>query len=141
MAQYLTGLGTIIGGYIWFLAKNREASYRAVLHETASRRQEKLYAERGFNPDRYAELIEDVKELRKIIKAVAEEYDLEWKQSETRAGKTTKHALKVIHKKEAAERRSRRAARRDDDDEDGDDEKHDAEAKEKEEESKAKNKS
>ena len=61
--------------------KNREASYRAVLHETASRRQEKLYMERGFNIDKYQELIEEVKGLRKIIKAVADEYDLEWSQS------------------------------------------------------------
>mgnify|MGYP000498203937 FL=1 len=37
--------------------------------------------ERGFNIDKYQELIEEVKGLRKIIKAVADEYDLEWSQS------------------------------------------------------------
>lgn len=99
---YLTGLGTILGGYVWFLIHNREVSYRAVLNETTSRRQQRLYVEKGFNIERYQDLIEEAKELRKTIKKVAEDYDLEWDQSETRAGKQTKHALKIIQKHEAA---------------------------------------
>lgn len=116
---YLTGLGTILGGYIWFLIHNREVSYRAVLNETTSRRQQRLYIEKGFNIERYQELIEEAKDLRKTIKKVAEDYDLEWDQSETKAGKQNKQALKIIRKQEEA---TYRAARRDDkDDEDADD--------------------
>ncbi|SNX83458.1 related to COQ2 -para-hydroxybenzoate--polyprenyltransferase [Melanopsichium pennsylvanicum] len=114
---YLTGLGTILGGYIWFLIHNREVSYRAVLNETTSRRQQKLYIEKGFNVERYQELIEEVKDLRKTIKKVAEDYDLEWDQGETKAGKQNKKALKIIRNHEAASFRSKRDVR---DGEDGD---------------------
>ncbi|TKY86602.1 hypothetical protein EX895_004241 [Sporisorium graminicola] len=105
---YLTGLGTILGGYIWFLIHNREVSYRAVLNETTSRRQQRLYIEKGFNIERYQELIEEVKDLRKAIKKVAEDYDLEWDQGETKAGKQNKKALKIIRKQEEASYRSKR---------------------------------
>ncbi|PWZ00815.1 4-hydroxybenzoate polyprenyl transferase [Testicularia cyperi] len=114
---YLTGLGTILGGYVWFLIHNREVSYRAVLNETTSRRQQKLYIEKGFNIERYQELIEDVKDLRKTIKKVAEDYDLEWDQSETRAGKQNKQALKIIRKHEAADfKASRKESEEDEED-------------------------
>lgn len=112
---YLTGLGTILGGYIWFLIHNREVSYRAVLNETTSRRQQKLYIEKGFNVERYQELIEEVKDLRKTIKKVAEDYDLEWDQGETKAGKQNKKALKIIRNHEAASFRSRKDVREEED--------------------------
>ncbi|CDR87103.1 related to COQ2-para-hydroxybenzoate--polyprenyltransferase [Sporisorium scitamineum] len=118
---YLTGLGTILGGYIWFLIHNREVSYRAVLNETTSRRQQKLYIEKGFNVERYQELIEEVKDLRKTIKKVAEDYDLEWDQGETKAGKQNKKALKIIRKQEEASYRSKRDDVREDEKGDADD--------------------
>ncbi|KAJ1028811.1 hypothetical protein NDA16_001976 [Ustilago loliicola] len=117
---YLTGLGTILGGYIWFLIHNREVSYRAVLNETTSRRQQKLYIEKGFNVERYQELIEEVKDLRKTIKKVAEDYDLEWDQGETKAGKQNKKALKIIRSHEAASFRSKKGDVREDEDGEGD---------------------
>lgn len=116
---YLTGLGTILGGYIWLLIHNREVSYRALLNETTSRRQQKLYIEKGFNVERYQELIEEVKDLRKTIKKVAEDYDLEWDQGETKAGKQNKKALKIIRNHEAASFRSKRGDVREDEDGEG----------------------
>lgn len=51
------------------------------MSESTSRRQQILYSERGFNPEVYQELIEDVKELRKTIKRIAQEYgDQKWDQ-------------------------------------------------------------
>lgn len=50
---YLCGLGTLMAGYTWFLIHNREVSYRAVLTETTTRRQQRLYFEKGFNIERY----------------------------------------------------------------------------------------
>ncbi|PWN53191.1 4-hydroxybenzoate polyprenyl transferase [Violaceomyces palustris] len=100
---YLTGLGTLMGGYIWFLIHNREVSYRAVLHETTSRRQQRLYLDKGFSVERYQELISDAKDLRAQIKKVAEEYDLEWEQGKTRSGIDSKKALKIIRKFEDEE--------------------------------------
>ncbi|SPO24635.1 related to COQ2 -para-hydroxybenzoate--polyprenyltransferase [Ustilago trichophora] len=118
---YLTGLGTILGGYIWFLIHNREVSYRAVLNETTSRRQQKLYIEKGFNVERYQELIEEVKDLRKTTKKVAEDYDLEWDQGETKAGKQNKKALKIIRNHEAASFRSKKDVRDEQEDGEADD--------------------
>jgi 4-hydroxybenzoate polyprenyltransferase len=100
---YLCGLGTLMAGYTWFLVHNREVSYRAVLTETTSRRQQRLYVEKGFNVDRYEDLIEECKELRKQIRKVAEDYDLEWDQSKSSSGHY-KRALDIVEKREASEK-------------------------------------
>ena len=85
------GFGMVIGSYVWFLWHNREVSYRTVLTETTSRRQQKLYGERGFDMDRYNELIEEAKGFRRAVKRVAWDYGLEWDQGETEAGKGFGH--------------------------------------------------
>lgn len=100
---YLCGLGTLMAGYTWFLVHNREVSYRAVLTETTTRRQQRLYFEKGFNMERYEELIDECKELRKQIKKVAEDYDLEWDQSKGSSGHY-KRALDIVEKREAQEK-------------------------------------
>lgn len=100
---YLTGLGTVIGGYIWFLWHNREVSYRTVLTETTSKRQQKLYAERGFDVVKYHDLIDEVKALRRAIKRVAWDYELEWDQGQTEDGHYYKHALDIVRREEARE--------------------------------------
>lgn len=94
-----------IGSYLYFLWRNREVSYRGVLTDATSRRQEKLYAERGMNMDHYQELIEDAKGHRKAIKAIAEDYGLEWDQGDTVAGRSAKRALRVVRKDEEKDRR------------------------------------
>lgn len=79
--SYLVGLGTLGAGYTWFLAHNRDISYRAVLSESTSRRQQQLYIDRGFNVELYMDLIDEVKDLRKTIKKIATEYgDQQWDQ-------------------------------------------------------------
>ncbi|KAI5118836.1 hypothetical protein M0805_006156 [Coniferiporia weirii] len=110
---YLTGFGTVISGYLWFLWHNREVSYRTVLSETTSRRQQKLYAERGFDIEAYHELIDEVKGLRREIKRVAWDYELDWDQGKTTAGERSRVALDIVRKEEAKERKGRRN-RRDD---------------------------
>lgn len=97
---YLTGLGTVISGYLWFLWHNREVSYRTVLTETTSRQQRKLYLERRFDAERYAELIDEARGLRKAIKRVAAEYDLSWEQGETKEGKRAENALRIVRREE-----------------------------------------
>lgn len=100
---YLVGLGGLLGTWSWVLIHNRDVSYRAVLSETTSRRQAKLYVEKGFNAERYHELVDECRELRRVIKNVAEDYDLEWQQGETSSGKKHKKALEAVRKKEALE--------------------------------------
>lgn len=119
---YLVGLGGLLGGYSWFLIHNREVSYRAVLSETTSRRQQKLYIEKGFNVEKFQEVVEEVRQLRKAIKNVAEDYDLEWDQGETMSGKQHKKALEVVRKTEALEdaKHGRKKKKGDEEDDEGD---------------------
>ncbi|EWC44778.1 hypothetical protein DRE_06416 [Drechslerella stenobrocha 248] len=75
---YLAGLSGIMAGYLWFLYHNRDVSYRSVLHATIARRQLKLYDLHGFDADRWQELLDEGRSLRREIKNVAEEYGVEW---------------------------------------------------------------
>jgi hypothetical protein len=111
---YLVGLSTFIGGYMWFLYHNREVSYRSALNLTISRRQSKLYEARGFNLPRWEGLIEDGNAIRKEIKAVAAEYDVEWDE---RADEHDEAVTKALRK----ERKNGKDDRSKDNDEDDDD--------------------
>ncbi|KAF2151063.1 hypothetical protein K461DRAFT_328504 [Myriangium duriaei CBS 260.36] len=99
---YLVGLSTLIGGYMWFLYHNREVSYRAAMNLTVSRRQSKLYAEKGFDLRKWEGLVEEGNRLRREIKMVADEYDTEWDESEE-GGEEVKEALREERKKEKRE--------------------------------------
>lgn len=48
---------------------------------TVSRRQTKLYHERGFDLQKWEGLIEEANAIRKEIKAVASEYDVDWDET------------------------------------------------------------
>lgn len=74
-----------MGGYLWFLYNNREVSYRAALNLTVSRRQNRLYQARGFDLTRWEALIDEANTLRKEIKAIANEYDVDWNEREDEA--------------------------------------------------------
>ncbi|GAB7357735.1 hypothetical protein MBLNU459_g0391t1 [Dothideomycetes sp. NU459] len=79
---YLVGLSTLIGGYMWFLYHNREVSYRSAMNFTYTRRQSKLYELRGFDLGKWDSLVEEGNRLRREIKMVADEYDVEWDERE-----------------------------------------------------------
>ena len=116
---YLVGLSTFIGGYMWFLYHNREVSYRSALNLTISRRQSKLYEARGFNLARWEGLIEDGNAIRKEIKAVAAEYDVEWDE---RADEHDEIVTKALRKerKNGKDKDSKSEKSKDDDDDDDD---------------------
>ncbi|OCL00384.1 uncharacterized protein K441DRAFT_702331 [Cenococcum geophilum 1.58] len=63
--RYLMGLSTLI------------VSYRSAMNFTISKRQSKLCAARGFDLRKWQGLIEEGNTLRRDIKAVANEYDVE----------------------------------------------------------------
>ncbi|CCX14262.1 Similar to Calcium uniporter protein, mitochondrial; acc. no. Q3UMR5 [Pyronema omphalodes CBS 100304] len=90
---YLAGLTSIMLGYLWFLYHNREVSYRSVLHLTVSKRQIKLYAQKGFDLDHWQDLLDEGKSLRKEIRGVADQYDVDWDESKDRVGERVKKAL------------------------------------------------
>ncbi|TKX23693.1 hypothetical protein C1H76_4209 [Elsinoe australis] len=111
---YLVGLSTLIGGYLWFLYHNREASYKAAFHVTVSKRQAALYEKKGFDQSVWDGLVEEGNRIRREIKMVAEEYDVDWNEKEE-AGEEVEEALRKERKKE-----KNRDKKRKDEDEDDD---------------------
>lgn len=90
---YLAGLSTIMVGYLYFLWHNREVSYQAALHLTVSHRQSRLYTSRGFDMQKWQNLIDDANSLRKEIKTIAYEYDVEWDETKDEVSETVHRAL------------------------------------------------
>ena len=101
-------------GYLWFLYHNREVSYRAALNLTVSRRQNTLYAAKGFDVQKWESLIEEANGLRKEIKNIANEYDVEWDEKLDEHSEEVHDALKDDRRKNQ---------KKDDEDDDGDDKK------------------
>ncbi|KAJ4309642.1 hypothetical protein N0V94_008833 [Neodidymelliopsis sp. IMI 364377] len=96
---YLVGLSTLIGGYVWFLYHNREVSYRSAMNFTISRRQSKLYSQHNFDLRKWEVLIEDGNALRKEIKAIANEYDVEWDEMKEEKDEKVAEALRKDRKR------------------------------------------
>lgn len=109
---YLVGLTTVISGYLWFLYHNREVSYRSMLNITVTRRQAKLYDERGFDVERWEELVQEGKELRAEVRKVAREYDVDWKEGKKEA------VNKELWDEEERKREKRKPKENDDEDDD-----------------------
>lgn len=84
---------------MWFLYHNREVSYRSAMNFTISRRQGKLYQQRGFDLRKWETLIEEGNALRKEIKAVADEYDVEWDELQEEKHEKVAEALRNERKK------------------------------------------
>lgn len=94
--KYLVGLSTLICGYLWFLYHNREVSYRSALNLTISRRQTKLYQQKGFDIQKWDNLIEEANGYRKEIKQIAGEYDVNWDETiDERDARVTEAMRKV----------------------------------------------
>lgn len=83
-----------MSGYLWFLYHNREVSYRSALNLTISRRQTKLYTAKGFDLAKWEALVEEGNALRKEIKAVASEYDVDWDETADEKDDLVTEALK-----------------------------------------------
>ncbi|KAI1637274.1 siderophore biosynthesis protein [Biscogniauxia mediterranea] len=94
---YLAGLTTIMGGYLWFLFISRDLSYQAALKITVSRRQSILYQARGFDPRKWDVLVADANALRREIRTVAEEYDVDYDEAADLGGEELNMAPSVVH--------------------------------------------
>ncbi|KAM5352725.1 hypothetical protein ACJ41O_005447 [Fusarium nematophilum] len=95
---YLAGLSTIMGGYLWFLYISRDLSYKAAMKVTVSKRQTALYQERGFDQQRWEQLVGEANSLRREIKVVASEYDVDWDESRDLGGEEVKQVLEEERK-------------------------------------------
>ncbi|WYZ43369.1 hypothetical protein EsH8_VI_001068 [Colletotrichum jinshuiense] len=90
---YLAGLTTIMGGYLWFLYISRDLSYKAALNVTVSKRQQALYQARGFDPQAWEALVHEANSLRREIKLVATEYDVDWDETKDLGGEKVQEVL------------------------------------------------
>ncbi|RXW20866.1 hypothetical protein EST38_g5002 [Candolleomyces aberdarensis] len=72
---YLSGLSTVILGYLWFLYRGREVSYSSVLAQSINKRRDTLYRSHGFDIERWAELVSERKSLSREIGRIAEDYE------------------------------------------------------------------
>lgn len=114
---YLASLSTLMGGYLWFLYHNREISYRSALDFTISARQKKLYQMRGVDLRMWDSLIDEGNTLRREIKNIAAEYDVDWDEMQDEQDERVTNALK----KDRHQKNGKREESRDDDDGDEDD--------------------
>ncbi|KAJ9635081.1 hypothetical protein H2199_008567 [Coniosporium tulheliwenetii] len=112
---YLVGLSTLIGGYVWFLYHNREVSYRSAMNYTFTKRQSALYQARGFDPAKWQALIEEGNQLRREIKAVANEYDVEWDEMEDEKEEKVRDALKKHREKSKGQKKDKGKGKDEDD--------------------------
>ncbi|KKA18864.1 hypothetical protein T310_7177 [Rasamsonia emersonii CBS 393.64] len=78
---YLVSLSALMCGYAWFLYHNREISYRSALDFTINRRQQRLYKMKVFDLQAWESLVDEANELRREIKTVAAEYDVDWDET------------------------------------------------------------
>jgi hypothetical protein len=115
---YLVGLSGLIGGYLWFLYHNREVSYKSAMNVTVSRRQNRLYKAKGFDLAGWEMLIEEGNRLRREVKLIAEEYDVEWDEMKDEGEEKVRKALQNERKKQQGGKE--KAKKKDDDDEDDD---------------------
>lgn len=106
---------------MWFLYHNREVSYRSAMNLTVSRRQSKLYAEKGFNLSQWEGLVEEANRLRREIKLVADEYDVEWDEVSDEHDEKVAKALREERKKERKKGGKEEKDEKDEDDDEDDD--------------------
>ena len=113
---YLVGLTGLMGGYMWFLYHNREVSYRSAMNFTVSRRQSQLYEKKGFNLPQWEMLVEEGNRLRREIKMVADEYDVDWDESKDEYDEKVSEALREERKKEKKGQKDKKKGKDDEDD-------------------------
>ncbi|PWW76836.1 hypothetical protein C7212DRAFT_192307, partial [Tuber magnatum] len=83
---HLVCLSTVMAGYLLFFYNNRQVLCPSVPHMTVPKRQTKLYREKGFDIDKWEELVIEGRTLRREINAIAEEYDIDWDERSDEAG-------------------------------------------------------
>lgn len=113
--KYLVGLSTLICGYLWFLYHNREVSYRSALNLTISRRQTKLYQQKGFNIQKWDSLIEEANGYRKEIKQIASEYDVDWDETQDEEDERVTEAMRKVRSDKRSERKEKEGKEDDED--------------------------
>ena len=82
---------------------------------TISRRQNKLYQAKGFELQRWETLTDEANALRKEIKAVAREYDVDWDETVDERDEKVTEALKEIRDEKKTQNGDKEKKKDDDD--------------------------
>ncbi|KAG6000243.1 hypothetical protein E4U54_001493 [Claviceps lovelessii] len=125
---YLAGLATIMGGYLWFLFISRDLSYKAAMNVTVSRRQNALYQERGFDQQRWDQVVHDANALRREIKVAAQEYGVDWDETKDLGGEEVKQVLEEERNSE----KKKEKEKNDEDEDEGEGEENEGPSKDQE---------
>lgn len=112
---YLVSLSTLMGGYLWFLYHNREISYKSALDFTVSARQKKLYQQHGLDVQLWESLIDEGKALRREIKTIAAEYDVDWNERADEQDEQVTQVLRSNNKKDNGEEKREQSDKDEDD--------------------------
>lgn len=72
---HLTYQHSLLNMFFRFLYQGREVSYSSVLAQSINRRRDTLYKSRGFDVERWAELVNERKSLSREIGRIAEDYE------------------------------------------------------------------
>ena len=120
---YIVGILAVLGGYGYFLSNRREASYSNALHLTVSRRQQVLYESKGFDLSRWQTVIDEANHLRKEIRVIASEYDVEWSEKSDAKNEDVVKALR------SSRRKARKREQEEEDDDDDVEEEEEVEEK------------
>lgn len=83
---------------------------------TVSRRQTKLYQARGFDIARWESLVEEGNALRKEIKAVASEYDVDWDEKKDEHDEKVTEALREVREEKENKKGGKGKKKEEDDD-------------------------
>ena len=90
-------------------------SYRSALNLTISRRQTKLYADKGFDIQKWDALIEEANNYRREIKQIANEYDVDWDEKQDEKDEKVTEAMAKVRKDKQNERKDKDGKEEDDD--------------------------
>ena len=82
-------------------------SYRSALNLTISRRQTKLYAEKGFDLQKWEALVDEANGYRREIKQIANEYDVEWDEMEDEKDERVMEAMAKVRRERKAEKKEK----------------------------------
>lgn len=82
-------------------------SYRSALNLTISRKQAKLYEEKGFDVQKWDSLIEEANAYRKEIKQIAGEYDVDWDEKADEKDDKVIEAMRKVRNDKKAERKDK----------------------------------
>ncbi|KAK4701139.1 hypothetical protein P7C70_g5097, partial [Phenoliferia sp. Uapishka_3] len=101
---YLTGNAVLVSGYCYWLYHQRRPDYDALLDQSVSSRQAKLYQSHGFDIERHRSLTAEGRTLRNEIRKIADEYGIDWDENLKTQGAAVRQNIEL-------EERSKRAGK------------------------------